>query len=307
MTIWSYTSACFTDPGSPAGTLATESANYNALPQDRLEDGPDFATVTVKDDGSERFCQKCCSRKPDRAHHCRSCRKCVLKMDHHCPWLATCVGFHNYKQFILFLIYVSTWCIFLCGMTAWFLCEFFSLNDPSSVEDQFWPMYASPIKYPCSSTRNWIVLLVLSGVVGLTVGLFCAWHISLVLRNYTTIEYLEETRFKGDTRAYLTAATPAGVFNIFDLGYRLNWEQVMGHEPLLWFVPTQPRLVLRITERSECADKNRIRGDGYSFAISTRATDRLREREALHSFEPIRRLEPRNELEMSDYRESLEV
>jgi palmitoyltransferase len=87
---------------------------------------------------------------------------------------------------------------------------------------------------------NWIVLLVLSGVVGLTVGLFGAWHISLVLRNYTTIEYLEETRFKGDTRRYLTAGTPEGVFNIFDIGYRLNWEQVMDHEPLLWLIPIQP-------------------------------------------------------------------
>ena len=33
-----------------------------------------------------RFCDKCKAIKPDRAHHCSVCGRCVLKMDHHCPW-----------------------------------------------------------------------------------------------------------------------------------------------------------------------------------------------------------------------------
>ena len=43
--------------------------------------------------------------KPERCHHCSVCNRCVLNMDHHCPWINNCVGFHNRKIFILLLLY----------------------------------------------------------------------------------------------------------------------------------------------------------------------------------------------------------
>ncbi|CAK9301334.1 unnamed protein product [Gordionus sp. m RMFG-2023] len=56
-------------------------------------------------EGGPRYCDICKHLKPDRCHHCGACGECVLKMDHHCPWVNNCVNFGNQKQFVLLLIY----------------------------------------------------------------------------------------------------------------------------------------------------------------------------------------------------------
>jgi hypothetical protein len=44
------------------------------------------------------------------------CRRCVEDMDHHCPWVNTCVGRRNRKYFILFVVYTSVLCIYTLTM-----------------------------------------------------------------------------------------------------------------------------------------------------------------------------------------------
>lgn len=45
--------------------------------------------------------------KPMRAHHCSECNVCIFKMDHHCPWINSCVGIKNTKYFFLFTLYTG--------------------------------------------------------------------------------------------------------------------------------------------------------------------------------------------------------
>ncbi|CEF66832.1 Zinc finger, DHHC-type, palmitoyltransferase domain-containing protein [Strongyloides ratti] len=59
-----------------------------------------------------RYCYICKCFKPDRARHCSSCGFCVLKFDHHCPYINTCINFSNYKYFINYIFYGSIFWLF---------------------------------------------------------------------------------------------------------------------------------------------------------------------------------------------------
>lgn len=50
------------------------------------------------------LCTSCETARPVRSKHCPMCDRCVLRFDHHCPWLSNCVGAGNYKLYMLCVI-----------------------------------------------------------------------------------------------------------------------------------------------------------------------------------------------------------
>eukprot|EP00560_Eucampia_antarctica_P002670 CAMPEP_0197832756 /NCGR_PEP_ID=MMETSP1437-20131217/16059_1 /TAXON_ID=49252 ORGANISM="Eucampia antarctica, Strain CCMP1452" /NCGR_SAMPLE_ID=MMETSP1437 /ASSEMBLY_ACC=CAM_ASM_001096 /LENGTH=405 /DNA_ID=CAMNT_0043436325 /DNA_START=80 /DNA_END=1297 /DNA_ORIENTATION=- len=53
-----------------------------------------------------RRCRKCNDNfKPGRAHHDSVTGRCIVKMDHYCPWIGNAVGALNHKFFVLFILY----------------------------------------------------------------------------------------------------------------------------------------------------------------------------------------------------------
>lgn len=205
MMMWSYTAAVFTSPGSTTNDQGYSTVPTNtASPFNGLTDHNESiasSSLTVKSNGEMRFCKKCQARKPDRAHHCSTCRRCVLKMDHHCPWLATCIGLRNGKMFLLFLIYTTSLSLFSFAVAgSWVWTEI--VNDATYTTAGETLM---PVQY--------IMLTVVGGIIGFAVGLFTTWHIVLASRGQTTIECMEKTRYSSSLRGsmpFTAAATVAG-------------------------------------------------------------------------------------------------
>ncbi|EDQ92218.1 uncharacterized protein MONBRDRAFT_23154 [Monosiga brevicollis MX1] len=52
-----------------------------------------------------RVCGVCRLPKPPRTHHCSSCKRCIVRMDHHCPFTVGCVGEGNNHFFFMFIFY----------------------------------------------------------------------------------------------------------------------------------------------------------------------------------------------------------
>ncbi|KNE60852.1 hypothetical protein AMAG_06618 [Allomyces macrogynus ATCC 38327] len=187
--------------------------------------------ITIKGNGERRYCRKCQVYKPDRTHHCRTCRNCVLKMDHHCPWINNCVGFYNYKHFLLFVFYTVLYSLTILICTAPLCLPALQM----STDDEY------------AAAAQVLSVTLVATLFGLILVGFFAFHASLVLRNMTTIENMEEQRY-----AVANAADPnARRVNPFDLGWRANLVQVLGSKVALWWVPVTSPV-----------------GDGLSFPIN---------------------------------------
>lgn len=69
MVLWSYMLSTHMDPGTVPPKYAPE-----------VEDGSSNLQEVKRKDGEPRFCHKCGCHKPPRTHHCRVCKRCVLRM-----------------------------------------------------------------------------------------------------------------------------------------------------------------------------------------------------------------------------------
>ncbi|KAL3753776.1 hypothetical protein ACJRO7_001075 [Eucalyptus globulus] len=207
MCVFNYAASVFTDPGRVPPTFVPD-----------VEDAETPIHEIKRKGGDLRYCQKCSLYKPPRAHHCRVCKRCVLRMDHHCIWINNCVGHANYKVFFVFVVYAVTACIYSLVLLLGSL-----IIDPEKDDQQ--------------SENSFRTVYVISGLLlvplCIALGVLLGWHIYLILHNKTTIEYHE------GVRAMWLAEKGGSVYNHpYDLGAYENLTMVLGPNILSWLCPT---------------------------------------------------------------------
>merc|ERR1712194_478640 len=177
----------------------------------------------LEEDGKPKFrkCAKCTSAKPERAHHCSVCRRCILKMDHHCPWVNNCVGHGNYRYFCLFMLFLTFGCTYLL------VVFYYNLDDVVMYRRRRRGTRESRQCIATCFTMCGSVLMALCGLGG--------FHLYLVLTNQTTIEFQTNILRRRQARKN-------GEYfrNQYDLGRSRNFQQVFGPNPFwkfLWLFP----------------------------------------------------------------------
>lgn len=124
--------------------------------------------------GPEEARQVVLPPKPERSHHCRTCKTCVLKYDHHCPWINQCVGLGNERYFILFMLWFGLGTMIFSFMGCKLAYQAF----------RYPKTWSSILVHRILYLAIWVKAL----IMGMAVIVFAIWHLYMIARGETSVE-----------------------------------------------------------------------------------------------------------------------
>lgn len=199
LTVGCLLAACCSDPGiiprrdviNATGTaeLIEAELGYNVLGEhcDDLQVPMRMQIPTELRNIGYRWCTTCKIVKPPRASHCSDCDNCVLRLDHHCPFINNCVGQRNYMYFVGFTSSVCVLALLVIPSLMWLL--FSGQVAEEDRRNQLAPGMESSMLFAVL-----ITLAVAGGVAGLCVFGLWLYHIFLICTGKTTKEHLKGRR-----------------------------------------------------------------------------------------------------------------
>lgn len=258
---YSYIRSAFSDPGSPdqfnikiTANQAEDQAAFASDQYEPVEEGDNRIIFLPRN--TARMCGICNAPKPPRTHHCSTCKRCFLKMDHHCVWLDNCVGHRNYKFFFCLLFWATFMCGFVFGATLEVLIQQLVYDELEGV------------------SVVWLVITIFSFALGLSTFMLLFYHAYLISNGMTTIEHMEyneeqedfkrrerirkrelEREVKANSNSLIDdnqsstnlllsrpqtqpqTHVPTFTFQDYSEGIYKNWCAALGNNPLLWLVP----------------------------------------------------------------------
>lgn len=181
--------------------------------------GPGFVPLgwspaKSKDQKYLQYCNVCQGFKAPRAHHCRSCGHCVMKMDHHCPWINSCVGHENHATFTRFVFHAPLGCAVACIYQSYFLYKML-----------FSTTYSAQTHYFLRSFQSAFMLFMSVGLslgVALSVSVLLFYQVRSIIRNRTMVEdwILDKADYRHECEQLPPYVYP------YDLGWKQNCMQV---------------------------------------------------------------------------------
>ncbi|KAF7260920.1 hypothetical protein EG68_01798 [Paragonimus skrjabini miyazakii] len=182
------------------------------------------------------MCLRCCYPRPPRAHHCSICEGCILRMDHHCPWIANCVGLRTHRHFYLSVLFMSIGGLYMITVGRWdyeaHLDEILPTLKPETRVAEEWQL-SDPIRPVWKHTTNFFTSYLAHrlsfvcfkiGIIAIPmVAVLWLWQTYLITRGETNIEYYMNKRF---TRQMLHRGLIYR--NPYDFGAYVNWIQFLG-------------------------------------------------------------------------------
>lgn len=131
-----------------------------------------------------RYCWKCKSVRAPRTHHCSACSRCVLRFDHHCYWVGSCVGLRSHKHFLMFVFYAGLGCTVV---SLSMLHKNFIASKASTTSEFEWYSQDG-------------LALCLSSLVALMLTTLYGYHIKLICYNESSLEVQNLKQFNPFTR-----------------------------------------------------------------------------------------------------------
>ena len=189
-----------------------------------------------------KICKYCKEVKPLRTHHCSLCGICVLKMDHHCPWINNCIGHNNQRYFLLFLFHSFCYTFLVTILTLPILFTHKKLSSKNNDTD----VIISKNNLNIKEIRYMSIL----GITSLLVeSFFSGWNWFLALNGSTTLE------FWADKTDY---ELNAGIKNFSFGHWKKNLFYIFGTENTfkILFLPNIKKLPFSGLEFSKYVDKN---------------------------------------------------
>ncbi|XP_045557895.1 LOW QUALITY PROTEIN: palmitoyltransferase ZDHHC23-B [Salmo salar] len=164
---------------------------------------------------SRKWCSTCRVVRPPRAGHCRICGVCVLRLDHHCVWINSCVGQANHRSFLSTLLLFLLTSLYGISLVLRSVCPQQNLLSALLYCPGVYNQYSSALCFTCA----WYSSIVTGGLLHLLV-------LQLINVSYNVTEREVRTALRDKTARshYWGLVVDTGVYSH---GFRGNWAEFL--------------------------------------------------------------------------------